>query len=166
MSESRVVPQTPQAPDGTDYLAPSSSWVRQQLEQIDAAGGDTRVVQVMNRPVVVVIVQGARSGRWRRVPVMRIEHDGSYAAVASKGGAPDNPDWYHNLIAHPEVYVHEGTSVRQATARLLDDAERATWWQRSVEAFPQYAEYQQTTDREIPVFLLEPADRENGSAAV
>lgn len=165
MTEPRVAPQTPQAPDGTDYLPPGSSWVRQQLEQIDAAGGDTRAVQVMNRSVVVVIMRGARTGRWRRVPLMRVEHDGSYAAVASKGGAPDHPEWYHNLVAHPQVHLHDGTSEWQATARLLDGAERATWWQRSVEAFPPYAEYQEKTDREIPVFLLEPAGRETGSAA-
>ncbi|MDQ3383109.1 MAG: nitroreductase family deazaflavin-dependent oxidoreductase [Actinomycetota bacterium] len=139
-----------------DYLPPASEWVRKQLDEIDAAGGDTGAVSVMDRPVMVVIMRGARSGRLRRVPLMRVEHDGSYAAIASKGGAPEHPEWFHNLIAHPDVTVMDGTDTVHLRARLVEGEERVPWWDRSVAAFPPYAEYQTKTDRQIPVFLLEP----------
>lgn len=141
------------------YLAEKSRWVAEQLAAIDAAG-DTRAAQVQGRPVVVVTMRGARSGLLRRVPLMRVEHDGSYAAVASKGGAPEHPAWFHNLLRGGEVLVHDGTEQMVRRVRLLEDgAERDAWWERAVEAFPPYAEYQTKTERQIPVFVLEPAER-------
>ncbi|MGB7447562.1 MAG: nitroreductase family deazaflavin-dependent oxidoreductase [Ornithinimicrobium sp.] len=138
------------------YLPPAASWVRDQLDQIDAAGGDTRAVDIQNRPVVVLTMRGRRTGALRRVPLMRVEHDGVYAAVASKGGAPEHPEWFHNLTADPWVELHDGTSHVQMQARMIEGAERQQWWHRCVAAFPSYADYQAGTEREIPVFLLEP----------
>lgn len=139
-----------------EYAPPPAGWVRDQLEQIDATG-DTGSVGVGGRPVVVYTMRGRRSGKLRRVPLMRVEHDGSYAAVASKGGAPEHPEWYHNLVADPRVRVHDGTEhLEQMRARVAQGTEREEWWERSVAAFPNYAEYQRNTDREIPVFVVEP----------
>lgn len=138
------------------YLPEKSGWVAQQLAAIDRAR-DTGVVDVQGRPVVVVTMRGARSGQLRRVPVMRVEHEGSYVAVASKGGAPDHPVWFHNLRAHADVLLQDGTQQHVMRARLLEDGpERDTWWARAVEAYPSYADYQTRTERQIPVFLLEP----------
>jgi deazaflavin-dependent oxidoreductase (nitroreductase family) len=109
-------------------------------------------------PTIVVTSKGARSGKLRKNPVMRVEHDGAYAAVASKGGAPENPTWYYNLVEHPLVELQDGTSKGDYTARVLDGDERALWWDRAVAIWPDYAEYQTKTDRQIPLFLLEPAD--------
>ena len=143
--------------DRQDYIQPATGWVREQLDAIDAAGGDTAAAQVQGRPVVVVTMIGARSGRPRRVPLMRVEHGGSYLAVASKGGAPADPQWVANIRKHPEnLTVHDGTTEVAMTSRELTGEERATWWARGVEAFPSYADYQAKTDRQIPVFLLEP----------
>jgi F420H(2)-dependent quinone reductase len=143
--------------DATEtYLPPASEWVRRQLEEIDAAGGDTRAVSIQGRPVVVVVMRGRRSGRLRRVPLMRVEHDGAYAAVASKGGAPEHPEWFHNLVADPEVLVHDGTAEVALRARVVEGEEREQWWERCVAAFPPYADYQEKTARQIPVFVLEP----------
>ena len=134
-----------------------SPWVQDQLDKIDAAGGDTSVVDVQGRPVVVFTMTGARSGLPRRVPLMRVEHDGQYLAVGSKGGAPSDPTWVRNLRAHPEVTVLDGTTTRSLVSREIDDAqERAVWWERAVAAFPDYADYQTKTDRLIPLFLLSP----------
>ena len=110
----------------------------------------------MGLRVVVVHIQGAKSGQWRKVPLMRVEHDGTYAAVASRGGAPENPAWYHSLLANPEVDVQDGETTMPMHARQLTDDERGPWWDRAVTPFPQYAEYQQNTERQIPVFVLEP----------
>lgn len=138
------------------YAPPATQWVREQLEQIDEAGRDTEAVGIQGRPVVVLTMRGRKSGKLRRVPLMRVEHDGVYAAVASKGGAADHPDWFHNLIADAAVSLHDGTSHTQTRARQIDGEERAQWWPRCVQAFPTYADYQAGTEREIPVFLLEP----------
>lgn len=138
------------------YLPEKTGWVARQLARIDAAG-DTGAVDVQGRPVVVVTMRGARSGMLRRVPLMRVEHEGTYAAVASMGGAPEHPAWFHNLRADGEVLVQDGTGQHVRRARLLEDGpERDAWWERCVAAFPPYADYQQKTDRRIPVFLLEP----------
>ncbi|WP_420114655.1 nitroreductase family deazaflavin-dependent oxidoreductase [Pseudactinotalea sp.] len=136
------------------YRPPATAWVRDQLETIEATG-DTTGVLVQGRPVVVVEILGAKSGLWRKVPLMRVEHDGVYVAVASKGGAPEHPAWFHNITANPEVTVQDGTETHEAHARLITGAERAQWWPRCVEAYPPYADYQAKTEREIPVFLLE-----------
>jgi deazaflavin-dependent oxidoreductase (nitroreductase family) len=108
------------------------------------------------RPVIIITTRGAKSGKLRKVPVMRVEHDGEYAAVASTGGGPKNPVWYFNLRADPHVEVRDGTVVQAMTAREVKGEEKALWWERSVAAFPSYATYQRKTKREIPVFVLTP----------
>lgn len=129
-------------------------WVREQTEQI-LKQGSTDGVEIFDRPVVLLTVTGAKSGKKRYVPLMRVENDGRYAIVASKGGAPEHPSWYFNLRAHPEVTLQDGDSVVTLRARELEGAEREQWWQRAVEAYPPYAEYQTKTTRQIPVFVLE-----------
>ena len=141
----------------TDYIPSPSDWVRKQVETIEATG-DTRSVDVMNRPVVMLTMRGAKSGGIRKVPLMRVEHDGAYLAVASKGGAPDDPTWAHNFRAHPEVDLQDGADkATYAVRELPDGPERDAWWQRAVETWGTYASYQQKTDRLIPLFLLERA---------
>lgn len=137
------------------YEPNASPWVREQLATIDATG-DTRSVSVQDRPIVVVIMTGAKTGKPRRVPLMRVEHDGVYAAVASKGGDPKNPTWMNNMVANPDVTLQDGTETFQLRARLASDEERAVWWPRCVKAYPPYSDYQMKADRQIPVFLLEP----------
>ena len=139
-----------------EYAPSPAQWVRDQVEEIESSGG-TRGVTMRDVPVVVVTSLGARSGKLRKNPVMRIEHDGVYAAVASKGGAPENPTWYHNLVDHPLVELQDATHKGDYTARMVAGEERAQWWERAVAVWPDYADYQTKTDREIPVFLLEPA---------
>jgi F420H(2)-dependent quinone reductase len=137
-----------------EYREPGEGWVKDQLTEIERTG-DTRSVQVMDRPIVVVEIQGRKTGLWRKVPLMRVEHDGAYAAVASKGGAPEHPAWYGSIVAHPDVTVQDGTERHDLRARLVSGEERAQWWERCVAAYPPYAEYQTKTDREIPVLVLE-----------
>lgn len=139
-----------------EYQPSTSAWVRDQVELYERTGG-AEGNTIMDRPIVVITSVGARSGKLRKNPVMRVEHDGVYAAVASKGGAPDHPDWYFNLIAHPEVDLQDGAEPAAYVARLVQGQEREEWWVRAVAAFPQYAAYQVKTDREIPVFVLERA---------
>jgi len=139
-----------------NYAPSSSEWVRDQVELYERTGG-VEGNEIMGLPIVVITSRGARSGNLRKNPVMRVEHHGVYAAVASKGGAPEHPEWYHNLVAHPEVDLQDGPEPASYVARLAEGDERAEWWERAVAAFPNYAEYQQKTDREIPLFLLERA---------
>lgn len=139
-----------------EYAPSAAEWVREQVEKYEATGG-AEGNTVRDRPIVVVTSRGHRSGRLRKNPVMRVEHDGVYAAVASQGGAPQHPTWYYNLIADPLVDLQDGPDVMPYRARLVSGEERTTWWERAVAVFPWYAEYQQRTDREIPVFVLEPA---------
>lgn len=129
-------------------------WVRDQTEQI-LSRGTTDGVEVFDRPIVLVTITGAKSGKQRYVPLMRVEKDGRYAIVASHGGAPEHPAWYANVKANPTVTLQDGDKVATLTARELEGSERDEWWQRSVEAFPPYAEYQTKTARQIPVFVLE-----------
>lgn len=139
-----------------DVYEPSPrDWVRDHVATIEEAG-DTRATSMKGLPIVVMTMRGARSGKIRKVPVMRVEHDGRYVAVASHGGAPQNPKWYKNLVAHPDIELQDGTEVIPVRARELEGQERYEWWLRAVEAFPPYAEYQVRTQRQIPVFLLEP----------
>ena len=138
-----------------EYVPSPSAWVRDQVELYESSGG-TEGTTMRGLPVVVVTSVGARSGKIRKTPLMRVEHDGSYAAVASQGGAPTHPTWYHNLKAHPEVELQDGPVKRTYRAREVTGAEKAEWWERAVAAFPDYADYQRRTDREIPVFVLEP----------
>jgi deazaflavin-dependent oxidoreductase (nitroreductase family) len=138
-----------------EYEPSSLEWVRNQVEEYEGSGG-TEGTTLRGVPVVVVTSMGASSGKLRKNPVMRVEHDGVYAAVASKGGAPKHPAWYRNLVEHPSVEVQDGGTKGDYTARVLRGEERELWWTRAVEVWPDYAEYQTKTDREIPVFLLEP----------
>ena len=138
------------------YVPSTSEWVRDQVEQYERSDGQEGN-EIMGLPIVVITSRGAKSGNLRKNPVMRVEHDGVYAAVASKGGAPEHPEWYHNLVAHPEVDLQDGAQRASYVARLASGEERAGWWERAVAAYPPYAEYQEKTDREIPVFLLERA---------
>jgi F420H(2)-dependent quinone reductase len=133
-------------------------WVREQTEKILESGTTTSVVHESGRPIVLVTVRGAKSGKLRYTPVMRVEHDGRYAMVASKGGAPEHPNWYHNLVANPHVELQDGTVTKEYDAREVSGAERDEWWERAVAAYPPYAEYQTRTDRQIPVFVLEPRE--------
>ncbi|BDZ58093.1 deazaflavin-dependent oxidoreductase (nitroreductase family) [Barrientosiimonas humi] len=129
-------------------------WVAEQLAAIDAAG-TTEVADVQGMSVAVFTIRGRKSGKLRRVPLMRVEHDGAYALVASKGGAPEHPTWYLNVTAHPEVEVQDGTQRFDGVVRELSGDEREQWWERAVAAYPPYAEYQTKTDRQIPVLVVE-----------
>lgn len=134
-------------------LSPTD-WVREQTAKI-LEQGTTDGVQVADRPVVLFTTTGAKSGKKRYVPLMRVEENGRYAMVASKGGAPEHPAWYHNVKAHPKVTVQDGQKVAELTAREVSGDEREHWWNLAVAAYPPYAEYQVNTDRLIPVFVLE-----------
>ncbi|MCK0173216.1 MULTISPECIES: nitroreductase family deazaflavin-dependent oxidoreductase [Mycobacteriaceae] len=134
-------------------LSPTD-WVREQTERI-LAQGTTDGVEVFDRPVVLFTTRGAKSGKKRYVPLMRVEEDGRYAMVASKGGDPQHPSWYFNVKANPAVTVQDGETTFEGTAREIDGDERAHWWKLAVDAYPPYAEYQTKTDRQIPVFLVE-----------
>ena len=140
-----------------EYAPSPSGWVRDQVELYESSGG-TEGTTLRGLPVVVVTSLGARSGKVRKTPLMRVEHEGRYAAVASQGGAPKHPTWYFNLVANPEVELQDGPVKRTYKAREVHGDEKAEWWQRAVEAFPDYADYQQKTDREIPLFVLEPVE--------
>ena len=139
-----------------EYEPSPEKWVRDQVEAYEASGG-TEATTLQGVPVVVVTSVGAKSGKLRKNPVMRVEHDGRYALVASKGGTPENPTWYHNLVAHPTVELQDGPDRREYTVRVAEGAERESWWERAVEVWPAYADYQKKTDRQIPVFVAEPA---------
>ncbi|THA36164.1 nitroreductase family deazaflavin-dependent oxidoreductase [Streptomyces sp. A1277] len=142
-----------------EYEPSPSQMVRDQVEQYESSGG-TEGTTMRGMPVIVLTTVGARSGKIRKTPLMRVEHDGLYAVVASQGGAPKHPVWYHNLVADPRAELQDGPVRRDMTAREVTGEEKAAWWERAVEAFPDYADYQKKTDREIPVFVLEPV---NGS---
>jgi deazaflavin-dependent oxidoreductase (nitroreductase family) len=140
-----------------EYVPSSQKWVRDQVELYESSGGTQGLtLRGTGLPVVIVTNRGARSGKLRKTPLMRVEHEGRYAAVASQGGAPTHPAWYENLLAHPDVEVQDGPLKRDMRARELSGEEREQWWQRAVAAFPSYADYQRRTERQIPVFLLEP----------
>lgn len=139
-----------------EYAPSPTAWVRNQVERIEATG-TTRSVDIMGRPVVLLTMLGV-SGKVRKVPLMRVEHDGVYAAVASKGGAVKHPQWYANLRKNPVLDLQDDDRTWTVRARELDGAEREQWWPRCVAAYPPYADYQVKTDRLIPVFVLEPVD--------
>jgi deazaflavin-dependent oxidoreductase (nitroreductase family) len=140
-----------------EYEPSPEKWVRDQVERYEATGGrEANTLPGRTEPVVVFSTRGARSGKVRKNPLMRVEHDGVYAMVASKGGSPEHPTWYHNLKAHPDqVTVQDGEEVWDGVAREVHGEERAVWWERAVAAFPDYADYEKRTDREIPVFVVE-----------
>ena len=132
--------------------------MRDQVEAYEKSGGtEGTTLRDTGLPVVIVTNLGVSSGKVRKTPVMRVEHDGKYAMVGSKGGAPEDPLWVANVRANPQVEVQDGPRKQDMVAREISGDERSEWWQRAVEAFPPYADYQKKTAREIPVFLLEPA---------
>ena len=141
-----------------DYVPSPAQWVRDQVELYESSGGERgNTLRDTGLPIIVVTTRGNKSGTIRKVPLMRVEHGGEYALVASKGGAPKHPVWYYNLKADPEtVLIQDGPAPFEARVRELSGDERAAWWERCVAAYPPYAEYQDKTDRQIPVFLASP----------
>jgi deazaflavin-dependent oxidoreductase (nitroreductase family) len=137
-----------------DYVPSPKPWVADQVALYESTGGQEGST-LQGKPVVILTTIGRRTGKVRKVAVMRVEHDGTYAVVASLGGAPQHPVWYHNLLADPEATVQDGPNVYDVRAREVHGEEKATWWARAVEAWPDYATYQEKTSREIPVVVLE-----------
>jgi F420H(2)-dependent quinone reductase len=141
-----------------EYEPSPEEWVRDQVEGYESSGGTRHnTLRDTGLPVIIVTSVGAQSGKLRKTPLMRVEHEGRYALVASQGGAPKHPTWYFNLVAHAHIELQDGPAPQDMTVRLLEGEEKAEWWERAVAAFPRYADYQRSTDRQIPVFLAEPA---------
>jgi F420H(2)-dependent quinone reductase len=140
-----------------EYEPSPTPHVRDQVQQYESSGG-TEGTTMRGMPVIILTTIGARSGKIRKTPLMRVEHNGSYAVVASLGGAPQHPVWYHNLTADPRAELQDGPVRRDMRAREVTGDEKALWWERAVEAYPDYADYQEKTDRQIPVLVLEPVD--------
>ncbi|TDW31047.1 nitroreductase family deazaflavin-dependent oxidoreductase [Cryobacterium psychrophilum] len=138
-----------------EYEASTAQWVRDQVDLYESSGG-TEGTTMRGMPVVLVTTLGAKSGKLRKTPLMRVEHDGRYAAVASLGGSAKNPVWYANVVAHPVVELQDGAQKQDMTAREVTGDEKDEWWERAVAAYPDYADYQAKTERTIPVFVLEP----------
>jgi deazaflavin-dependent oxidoreductase (nitroreductase family) len=136
-----------------EYAPSTSGWARKQAEAYEASGG-TEATELRGMPVIVLTSVGAKSGLLRKTALMRVEHEGTYAVVASLGGAPKHPVWYFNLIKNPHVELQDGPEKHDYLAREVSGEERELWWKRSVETFPNYAAYQAKTDRLIPVFVL------------
>jgi len=150
-----LVVTTDMALTGT-YVPSKQQWVRDQVAEFESSdGARANTLRGGTDPIVVITSVGAKSGALRKNPVMRVERDGSYLAVASLGGSDRNPEWYHNLLAHPEVELQDGPERHTYTARVLSGDERREWWDHAVATWPTYGEYQKRTEREIPVFLLE-----------
>jgi len=142
-----------------EYVPSKAEWVRDQVAAFEASdGAEANTLMGGPHPIVVITSVGAKSGHLRKNPVMRVERDGEYVAVASKGGADDQPEWYYNFLAHPLVELQDGPVKKTYTARVLAGEERADWWEHAVATWSTYAEYEKKTEREIPVFLLEPVD--------
>ena len=138
-----------------DYAPSTSDWAREQAELYEATGGEEGA-DLRGRPVIVLTTVGAKSGKLRKTALMRVEHEGVYAVVASKGGAPEHPSWFHNLVAHPRVELQDGATKLDYDARMIEGAEYDERWACANEAWPDYAGYQTKTERRIPVFVLEP----------
>jgi deazaflavin-dependent oxidoreductase (nitroreductase family) len=141
-----------------DYEPSPWEWVKNQVDEYESSGGQrANTLADTGLPVVIVTTRGNKSGKIRKTPLMRVEQGGEYALVASKGGAPEHPVWYYNLVADPEsVAIQDGAVVVPMAVRQVTGDEKATWWERAVAAYPPYAEYQAATDREIPVFVATP----------
>lgn len=138
-----------------EYAPSTSEWARAQAETFEASGG-AEANEFGGKPIVVLTSRGARSGKLRKNPLMRVEHEGVYAVVASRGGQPEHPAWYFNLVANPHVELQDGAVTRDYRARLVEGEERELWWSRATEVWPDYDAYQAKTTRVIPVFVLEP----------
>jgi len=139
------------------YEPSTQKWVRDQVELVESSGG-TEGTEMRGMPVIVMTNRGAKSGKLRKTPLMRVEHDGVYAVVASQGGADEHPAWYFNLLADPHVELQDGPTRRDYLVREITGDEKKLWWKRAVDAFPPYREYQFKTRRQIPVLLLEALD--------
>ena len=154
-----------------EYEPSTMQFVRDQVELYESSGGTEGLtlrslvgsedVRRRDLPVVILTTLGAKSGKIRKSPLMWVEHDGSYAVVASMGGAPKHPVWYHNVVADPRVELQDGPVRQDMLAREVTGDEKAVWWARAVEAYPDYADYQKKTDRQIPLFVLEPVAEEH-----
>ena len=139
------------------YGPSTSGWARKQAERYEASKG-AEAADLRGRPIIVLTSIGAKTGLLRTTALMRVEHEGAYAVVASQGGAPRHPVWYYNLKANPHVELQDGPTTRDYLAREVTGDEKATWWARAIETWPAYATYQTKTARRIPVFVLEPID--------
>jgi F420H(2)-dependent quinone reductase len=140
-----------------EYVPSPAQWVRDQVEAYEGSGGQqANTLRDTGLPIIVVTMQGNKSGNVRKIALMRVEHDGEYALVASKGGAPTHPVWYYNLVANPDaITIQDGPEPFEARVRQVTGDERRVWWDRAVAAYPPYADYQKKTDREIPVFVAD-----------
>lgn len=138
-----------------EYAPSRSAWARKQAEAFEASGGQQSNT-LQGRPIIVLTTVGAKTGNLRKTALMRVEHEGVYAVVASQGGAPKHPVWYHNLVANPQVELQDGATKLDYLAREVFSDEKAIWWERAVATWPSYAGYQKKTTRQIPVFVLEP----------
>ena len=142
-----------------EYAPSTAGWARKQAERYEATNGE-EANDLRGRPIIVLTTVGAKTGKLRKTALMRVEHDAAYAVVASQGGAPKHPVWYFNLKANPHVELQDGPIKRDYLARQLSGDEKALWWERAVETWPDYAKYQLRTEREIPVFVLEPVGQD------
>jgi F420H(2)-dependent quinone reductase len=138
-----------------EYAPSPWDWSREQAEKYAESGG-ADAADMKGMPIILLTTVGAKTGKLRKTPLMRVEHDGDYAVVASLGGAPKNPVWYYNIAKNPRVELQDGSVTRDYDAREVFGDEKAVWWERAVEAYPDYADYQTKTDRQIPVFVLTP----------
>jgi len=138
-----------------EYAPSKSAWARDQAERYEASGG-AEAGLLKGKPVIVLTTLGAKTGKLRKTALMRVEHDGRYAVVASKGGSATNPRWYFNLKANPLVELQDGPEKRDYRAHEATGQEKAAWWERALKVWPDYAGYQKRTERQIPVFVLEP----------
>ena len=142
-----------------EYEPSALDWVAEQVETYERTNGEeANTLRDTGIPVIIVTCRGASTGKVRKFALMRVEHDGEYALVASKGGAPENPGWYHNLISEPIVEIQDGPEPHDFVTEIVSGEERETWWKRSVEVFPTYADYKKKTDRVIPIFVARPLD--------
>jgi deazaflavin-dependent oxidoreductase (nitroreductase family) len=144
--------------EGT-YVPNTMDWVSEQVAAYEASGGqEANTLMDTGIPIIVVTMRGAKTGAVRKIGLMRVEHDGEYAIIASYGGSPKNPVWYYNLLAHPdEIFIQDGPTPFRVTVREVEGDERTLWWDRSVAVYPSYADYQAGTDRVIPVLVATPA---------
>ncbi len=141
-----------------EYEPSAAKWVRDQVEAYESSGGEkANTLRDTDLPIVVVTMKGNKSGKIRKTALMRVEHDGEYALVASKGGAPHHPVWYYNLVEEPHITLQDGAEPVDMDVHVATGREREIWWERSVAAYPPYADYQTKTDREIPVFVATPS---------
>jgi len=140
-----------------EYAPSTAAWARKQAERYEATGGK-EAGDLRGKPVIILTSIGAKTGKLRKTALMRVEHEGTYAVVATVGGAAENPVWYHNLKKHPHVELQDGPTKRDYTAREVTGAEKANWWERAVRVWPDYDKYQAKTSRSIPVFVLDPRD--------